>query len=161
MVKWEAKVDSVNRGEWAPFGFSSSLPFSFSQQGSFGPDVVGTSKSEFWSDPRNDRKTSSRYIDPKARTLMPKGHSIKILVRKLWLDLLFLIRNDFMSEVMLGKIEWGVFGRGMLAIIDQDTFDHDKGQKSAISGHRLHWRLSTGFFASSPVLMCNLARRAP
>ena len=40
-------------------------------------------------------------------------------------------------------------------------FDHDKGQKSAISGRRLHWRLSTGFFAFSPVLMCNLVRRAP
>ena len=33
----------------------------------------------------------------------------------------------------------------------QDKFDHDKGQKSAISGRRLHWRLSTGFFAFSPV----------
>ena len=44
---------------------------------------------------------------------------------------------------------------------DQDTFDHDKGQKSAISGRRLHWRLSTGFFAFSPVFMCNLVRRVP
>ena len=44
---------------------------------------------------------------------------------------------------------------------NQDTFDHDKGQKSAISGRRLHWRLSTGFFAFSPVCMCNLVRRAP
>ena len=44
---------------------------------------------------------------------------------------------------------------------DQDAFDHDKGQKSAISGRRLHWRLSTGFFAFSPVFMCNLVRRAP
>ena len=42
----------------------------------------------------------------------------------------------------------------------QDKFDHDKGQKSAISGRRLHWRLSTGFFAFSPVLMCKLVRRA-
>ena len=42
-----------------------------------------------------------------------------------------------------------------------DTFDHDKGQKSAISGRRLHWRLSTGFFAFSPIFMCNLVRRAP
>ena len=46
--------------------------------------------------------------------------------------------------------------------ICQEKFDHDKGQKSAISGRRLHWRLSTGFFfASSPVFMCNLVRRAP
>ena len=45
--------------------------------------------------------------------------------------------------------------------IIQDTFDHDKVQKSAISGRRLHWRLSTGFFAFSPVFKCNLARRAP
>ena len=43
----------------------------------------------------------------------------------------------------------------------QDKFDHDKGQKSAISGRRLHWRLSTGSFAFSLVFMCKLARRAP
>ena len=40
-------------------------------------------------------------------------------------------------------------------------FDHDKGQKSAISGRRLHWRLSTRFFVFSPVFMCNLVRRTP
>ena len=45
--------------------------------------------------------------------------------------------------------------------LPQDKFDYDKGQKSAISGRRLHWRLSTGFFAFSPVFMCNLVRRAP
>ena len=45
--------------------------------------------------------------------------------------------------------------------LSQDKFDHDKGQKSAISGRRLHWRLSTGFFAFSPVFVCNLVRRAP
>ena len=33
----------------------------------------------------------------------------------------------------------------------QDTFDHDKGQKSAIPGRRLQWRLSTGFFAFSSI----------
>ena len=43
----------------------------------------------------------------------------------------------------------------------QDKFDHDEGQKSAISGRRLHWRLSTGIFAFSPLFMCNLVRRAP
>ena len=50
----------------------------------------------------------------------------------------------------------------------QDAFDHDKGQKSANFGGRccgpgkaLHWRLSTGFFAFSPVFMCNLVRRVP
>ena len=43
----------------------------------------------------------------------------------------------------------------------QDTFDHDKGQKSAILGRRLHWRLSTGFFAFSPGSLCNLVRGAP
>ena len=42
----------------------------------------------------------------------------------------------------------------------QDTFDHDKGQKSAISGRRLHWRLSIGFFAFSPGSLCNLVRQA-
>ena len=45
--------------------------------------------------------------------------------------------------------------------VSQDQFDHDKGQKSAISGRRLHWRLSTGFFALSPGFMRNLVRRAP
>ena len=44
--------------------------------------------------------------------------------------------------------------------VHQDQFDHDKGQKYAISGRRLHWRLSTGFFALSPGFMCNLVRRA-
>ena len=48
-----------------------------------------------------------------------------------------------------------------LIFASQDTFDHDKGQKSVISGRRLHWRLSTEFFAFSPVFMCNLVRRAP
>ena len=44
----------------------------------------------------------------------------------------------------------------------QDKFDHDKGQKSAISGRRLHWRLSTGFFCFFlQYFMCNLVRRAP
>ena len=43
----------------------------------------------------------------------------------------------------------------------QDKFDHDKGQKSAISGRRLHWRLSTGFFVFSPVFLCDLIRQAP
>ena len=51
--------------------------------------------------------------------------------------------------------------KGKNACKYQDTFDHDKGQKSAISGRRLHWRLSTGFFAFSPGSLCNLVRRAP
>ena len=40
----------------------------------------------------------------------------------------------------------------------QDTFDHDKGQKSAISGRSLHWRLSTGFFAFSPVFYVQFSK---
>ena len=60
---------------------------------------------------------------------------------------------------------WGVrkvsakkFGR----IFSQNTLDHDKGQKSAISGRRLHWRLSTGFFfAFSPVFMCKFSKTSP
>ena len=36
----------------------------------------------------------------------------------------------------------------------QDKFDHDKGQKSAISGRRLHWRLSTGFFVLFLQCLC-------
>ena len=39
----------------------------------------------------------------------------------------------------------------------QDTFDHDKGQKSAISGRRLHWifLFSSGFPSFSPGFRCN------
>ena len=36
----------------------------------------------------------------------------------------------------------------------QDKFDHDKGQKSAISGRRLHWRLSTGLFVLLLEFLC-------
>ena len=58
----------------------------------------------------------------------------------------------------------GAFGAasgGTTKLNIQDKFDHDKGQKSAISGRPLYWRLSIGFFAFSPVFVCNLARRAP
>ena len=44
----------------------------------------------------------------------------------------------------------------------QDKLDHDKGQKSAISGRPLHWRLSTGFIGFfSSIYVCNLVRRTP
>ena len=46
------------------------------------------------------------------------------------------------------------FGLVFPGLQAQDKFDHDKGQKSAISGRRLHWRLSTGFFAFSPAFLC-------
>ena len=36
-----------------------------------------------------------------------------------------------------------------------------QGAEICNSGRRLHWRLSTGLFAFSPVFMCNLVRRAP
>ena len=46
--------------------------------------------------------------------------------------------------------------------MNQDAFDHDKGQKSAISGRRLHWILFFSpvdcFFPFSPGFMCSLAR---
>ena len=45
-------------------------------------------------------------------------------------------------------------GHFVYALFSQDTFDHDKGQKSAISGRRLHWRLSTGFSAFSLQVLC-------
>ena len=48
---------------------------------------------------------------------------------------------------------------------DQDTFDHDKGQKSAISGRRLHWILlvfsSGSFCLFSPGALCNLVTKSP
>ena len=43
----------------------------------------------------------------------------------------------------------------------QDKFDHDKGLKSAISGRRLHWRLSTGFFAFSPIFYVQFSKTSP
>ena len=65
-----------------------------------------------------------------------------------------------------GVQEWGGRSRNcqkyvQAIVVTQDKFDHDKGQKSAISGRCLHWRLSTGFFAFSPGSLCNLVRRAP
>ena len=59
-----------------------------------------------------------------------------------------------------GGLFWQILWK-LFMLMAQDKFDHNKGQKSAISGRRLHWRLSTGFFAFSPVFMCNLVRRAP
>ena len=47
----------------------------------------------------------------------------------------------------------------------QDTFDHDKGQKSAISGRHLHWIflnfLQWIFFPFLQVSLCNLERKWP
>ena len=57
-----------------------------------------------------------------------------------------LFRFRFGSWKTVPAVPLSVWGK------TQDKFDHDKGQKSAISGHRLHWRLSIGFFAFSPVL---------
>ena len=47
----------------------------------------------------------------------------------------------------------------------QDTFDHDKGQESAISVRRLHWIFfefsPVDFFRFSPGSLCNLVRKWP
>ena len=44
-------------------------------------------------------------------------------------------------------------------------FEHDKGQKSAISGRRLHWFFGifspVNVFVSSPGFLCNLVRKSP
>ena len=49
---------------------------------------------------------------------------------------------------------------GCTADIFSDTFDHDKGQKSAISGRRLHWIFfefsPVDFLRFSPGSLCNL-----
>ena len=48
---------------------------------------------------------------------------------------------------------------------NQGTFDHDKGQKSAFSGRRLHWIflnfLQWIFFSFSPGFLCYLVRKPP
>ena len=60
------------------------------------------------------------------------------------------------------KVTFCTCKRGFLRLLFlKEASDHDKGQKSAMLGCRLHWRLSTEFFAFSPVFMCNLVRRAP
>ena len=43
----------------------------------------------------------------------------------------------------------------------QDKFDQHKGQKSAISGRRLHWRLSTGFFYFFPSIYVQFGKTSP
>ena len=75
-------------------------------------------------------------------------------------------KDPFLAGTLWDKFWRPIRSRALLFTPDiksffQDTFDHDKGQKSAISGRRLHWRLSTGFFAFSPGPLCNLVRRAP
>ena len=40
-------------------------------------------------------------------------------------------------------------------------FDHDKGQKSAISGRRLHWRLSTGLFCFFSSVYVQFSKTSP
>ena len=45
--------------------------------------------------------------------------------------------------------------------IIQSTFDHDKGQKSAISGRRLHWRLSTGIFGFFSSIYVQFSKTSP
>ena len=47
------------------------------------------------------------------------------------------------------------------AVYFQDKFDHDKGQKSAISGRRLHWRLSTGFFCFFSSIYVQFSKTSP
>ena len=81
--------------------------------------------------------------------------------RKEPLGLQILIRRS-------GRRKWGFEDRRVSAnqrfLEDQGTFDHDKGQKSAISG-----AVSTGLFEVSPVdcfpfspgLLCNLVRKWP
>ena len=48
--------------------------------------------------------------------------------------------------------------------MNQGTFDHDKGQKSAISGRRLHcifFEFSPVHFSLSLGFLCNLVRKPP
>ena len=40
-------------------------------------------------------------------------------------------------------------------------FDHDEGQKSAISGRRLHWRLSTGFLSFFSSIYVQFSKTSP
>ena len=54
----------------------------------------------------------------------------------------------------------GSLGKSMFDF-SQDKFDHDKGQKSAISGRRLHWRLSTGFFAFFSCIYVQFSQTSP
>ena len=43
----------------------------------------------------------------------------------------------------------------------QDKFDRDKGQKSAISGRLLHWRLSTGIFCFFSSIYVQFSKTSP
>ena len=52
-------------------------------------------------------------------------------------------------------------GHSGLLLKCQDKFDHDKGQKSAISGRRLHWRLSTGFFCFFSSIYVQFSKTRP
>ena len=59
-----------------------------------------------------------------------------------------------------GKICGAFFG----ALCLRMPIDHDRGQKSAISGRRLHWIFcifSSGIFLFSPGFLCNLVKKSP
>ena len=43
------------------------------------------------------------------------------------------VRDDSQETRLIVKY------RSLGSLVCQDVFDHDKGQKSAISGRRLHW----------------------
>ena len=81
---------------------------------------------------------------------------LELQTRVLWTE----IQSVQFIESCLAGVQ-KAFSRKFGCQTVRDTFDHDKGQKSAISGRRLHWRLSTGFFAFSPGSLCILVRRAP
>ena len=77
----------------------------------------------------------------------------------------------FFWGVLLGLVRNGQAAQresflvGSPADVCQDRFDHHKGQKSAISGLRLHCFFfifsSVDRFPSSPGLLCNLVRKWP
>ena len=63
-----------------------------------------------------------------------------------------------------GSWGWGLrsdFGAPFLYVYVRDKFDHNKGQKSAISAHRLHWRLSTGFFCFFSSIYVQFSKTSP
>ena len=57
-----------------------------------------------------------------------------------------------MRKFLFSKIHMNVY---------QDKFDHDKGQKSAIPGRRLHWRLSTGFLVFFSSVYVQFSKTSP
>ena len=71
------------------------------------------------------------------------------------------LSSEFKGRLTGGFSNGGASRSGLVLPFFQGKFDHDKGQKSAISGRRLHWRLSTGIFCFFSSIYVQFSKTSP